>query len=536
MAHLVLINGTLNKVITAFSWMLIHSLWQGLFLAIVAGAALVLAKKSSAAYRYNLSLVLFMAFIAACGFTFVYEWQTVATNAALIPLSVQNDVKAAPLFIDVHTVKQLVNSFTAYFSANAPLIMMVWFMVFLFKSIKMISCLAYNQRIRNYQVYEPSAYWADKIAIYSEKLGIKKTVKLLQSGYVKVPVVVGHLKPIVLLPVGLLAGLPAEQVEAILLHELAHIRRNDYVVNFLQIVAEAVFFFNPGLLWISSVLKEERENCCDDVALQQTNDKVGFVQALISFKEHQLYGGAYATAFPGKKNYLMRRVVRILSNDNKMFGRGEKVFFITSILLFGMVVATAAVARIRETITSPAKKEVYMAKTVTTTTKVTVTKAKPAKRHYNLIARTKTLNDIARTAELKLSQDVVNLQLSRERLADATMNVARLQNNDASVRADEQRKQLEAARAQADHDKQQTELDRQQADRDRAQAEKDRHQADLDRQQADRDRVQAEKDRHQADLDRQQADRDRQQAEKERAQAEIERQQQAGKSHAGIQE
>lgn len=536
MEHLVLINGTLNKVITAFSWMLIHSLWQGLFLAIVAGAALVLAKKSSAVYRYNLSLILFFGFIAACGFTFVYEWQTVAANAALVPLSVQNDVKAAPSFIDVQTVKQLVNAFTAYFSANAPLIMVVWFMVFLFKSIRMISCLAYNQRIRNYQVYEPSEYWTDKITVYSKRLGIKRAVKLLQSGYVKVPVVVGHLKPVVLLPVGLLAGLPAEQVEAILLHELAHIKRNDYVVNFLQIVAEAIFFFNPGLLWISSVLKEERENCCDDVALQQTNDKVGFVQALISFKEHQLYGGAYAPAFPGKKNYLMRRVIRILGNDNKMFGRGEKVFFITSILLFGIIVSAAAVARIRETNTNPPKKEVIVAKVVTTATKVTATNTKPIKRHYNLIARTKTLNNIARTAEFKLSQDVVDLQLSRERLAEATVNVAKLQNNDVSVKAEQQRQQLEAAREQTDHDKLQTELDRQQADRDRAQADKDRQQAELDRQQADRDRIQAEKDRHQADVDRQQADRDRQQAERGRAQAERERQQHDAKSHASVQE
>jgi beta-lactamase regulating signal transducer with metallopeptidase domain len=532
MAHLVLINGTLNKVITAFSWMLIHSLWQGLFLAIIAGAALVLAKKSSAAYRYNLALVLFLAFIAACGFTFVYEWQTAATTSALIPLSVQNDVKAAPLFIDVHTVKQLVNSFTAYFSANAPLIMMVWFMVFLFKSIRMISCLAYNQRIRNYQVYEPSEYWMDKIAMYSEKLGIKKTVKLLQSGYVKVPVVVGHLKPVVLLPVGLLAGLPAEQVEAILLHELAHIRRNDYVVNFLQIIAEAVFFFNPGLLWISSVLKEERENCCDDVALQQTNDKIGFVQALISFKEHQLYGGAYATAFPGKKNYLMRRVVRILSNDNKMFGRGEKVFFITSILLFGMLVATAAVARIKESINTPVRKEIpAVSAALPMPMETAVVKIRTAKKryHYNLLARTKTLNDIVSADELKARQDVVNLQISRRELANATANLTRLQNNDASVRTEEQRKQLDAAKVQADRDRRQAELDRQQADR-------DRQQADLDRQQAERDRAQAEKDRHQAELDRQQADRDRQQADKDRAQAERERQQNDAKNRTSAQE
>src|SRR3569833_53167 len=152
MAQLVLINGTL-KVITAFSWMLIHSLWQGLFLAIIAGAALVLAKKSSAAYRYNLALVLFLLFISGSGLTFIYELQSASADIATAALTAGAAAKAPTLFFDVHTAKQLINSFTGYFSANAPLIMMLWFMVFLFKSIRMISCLAYNQRIRNYQVY-----------------------------------------------------------------------------------------------------------------------------------------------------------------------------------------------------------------------------------------------------------------------------------------------------------------------------------------------------------------------------------------------
>ena len=110
------------------------------------------------------------------------------------------------------------------------------------------------------------------------------------------PVVIGHLKPVILIPLGCLAGLPADQVEAILLHELAHIRRSDYFVNFLQNITESIFFFNPGLLWISSLIKEERENCCDDIALEQTKNKRGLVQALISFKEQELYGSGSALA------------------------------------------------------------------------------------------------------------------------------------------------------------------------------------------------------------------------------------------------
>ncbi len=345
----VLISTIADKIIPAFGWMLIHSLWEGLLFAIITGAVLMLAKKAGAAARYNIVLVLFAAFIATCAFTFILELDR-ASATTLKPLIPGSDGALVPalFFGNVHSIKQFLKIFTDYFAANEPLVVMVWFVFFLFKSVKMFACLVYNQQIRNRQVVEPPIFWQEKAAAFADKLQIKRAVKLLQSGYIKMPVVVGHLKPVILIPIGLMAGLPVEQVEAILLHELAHIRRNDYFVNFLQNIAEAVFFFNPGLLWISSLLREERENCCDDIALAQTQNKVGFVQALISFKEHELYGSDYAVAFPGKKNYLLRRVSRIISNKNMAFGFGERMFLIGSIIIFSVFVTAASVAQIKE--------------------------------------------------------------------------------------------------------------------------------------------------------------------------------------------
>ena len=207
--------------------------------------------------------------------------------------------------------------------------------------------LVYMHRARHRYVYQPPALWTEKVDALCQKLQLNRAVRLLESGYVKMPMVIGHLKPIILIPVGLLAGMPAGQVEAVLLHELAHIRRHDYVVNFMQTIAETVFFFNPGLLWISSLLRDERENCCDDIALSQTKNKKEFVQALISFKEHALYGANYQVAFPGKKNHLLNRVSRILHNKNKPFGPGEKAFFMVGVLILSVIVATAAVAEVR---------------------------------------------------------------------------------------------------------------------------------------------------------------------------------------------
>jgi bla regulator protein BlaR1 len=503
--HLLLISAPVNKTIIAFSWMLIHSLWEGLFLSVVTGMALVLTKKASAAYRYNVVLVLFMLFIAACSLTFVYEWNNTAVKAVLTPLSGKIGVNVPPLFFNAHNVKQVVKTLTEYFTENAPFIMLVWLMVFLFKSVKMISCLAYNQRIRNYQVYQPSQYWANKVRTLSERLKLTKAVRLLQSGYVKVPVVVGHLKPVILIPAGLLTGLPPEQVEAILLHELAHIKRNDYFINFLQNIAEAVFFFNPGLLWLSSLLKEERENCCDDIALQHTNNKIELVKALVSFKEHELYGSAYATAFAGKKNYLMRRVMRILHNKNNTPGTGEKMFFGFSVLMLSILMTTMTVAQIKEiekaeTIQiarAEAPVKPYKAITEVIKNTITATVANP------LRAKERMKYGIAGIMEVSIADKPAAAQpLAIAVIADAVTQPPLTDQQQAEV------DQLQARRdqEQALRDQAHAKLDQQQAVRDQAQALKDQEQAKRDQLQALKDQAQAKIDGEQAMKERAGAD------------------------------
>jgi bla regulator protein blaR1 len=519
MAHLVFISGTLNKLISAFSWMLIHSLWQGLLLAIIAGVALVAAKKASAAYRYNLALILFLVFVIASGLTFVYEWTAAAAPAALTPLAGNIAVNVSSLFFNAHSVKQLVNSFTSYFSANAPLIILIWFMVFLFKSVRMISCIAYNQRIKNYQVYQPSKFWVDKVNSYAKKMNINKAVKILQSGYIKVPVVVGHLKPIILIPAGLLAGLPTEQVEAILLHEIAHIKRSDYFVNFLQNIAEAVFFFNPGLLWISSVLREERENCCDDVAVAHTNNRVEFVQALISFKEHELYGAAYSTAFPGKKNYLMRRVVRLLNNKNKTFGTGEKVFFGLSVLILSVLVATVTVAQVKDIVKNKEPHAVSNVTTHSVSFSETVIKKEAAfarKIHNTLRSGLNKLSTEMPGTQMESADEHTEMQQTENVAAIAQPVKQKLTEKDA---ADADRHQAELDKQQSLRDQEQALRDQEQAKRDQEQAVRDQAQAKKDQEQAARDQAQAQLEQAQARRDQMQAQKDQEQAKRDQAQA-----------------
>ena len=501
-----------DKIIPAFGWMLIHSLWEGLLFAIITGVILMLTKRSNAGLRYSLVLVLFVAFIGAAAFTFLLELNKSRASATLKPILPDNyDAIVPALFsANTHSIKQLIKTFTDYFSANEPLVVLVWFIFFLFKSVKMLACLVYNQQIRSRQIFEPSAFWVETAATFAEKLLIKKAVKLFQSGYIKMPVVVGHLKPVILIPVGLLAGLPVEQVEAILLHELAHIRRNDYFVNFLQNIAETIFFFNPGLLWISTLLREERENCCDDIALEQTQNKTGFVQALISFKEHELYGSQYATAFPGKKNYLLRRVSRIMSNKNMTFGMGEKIFFIGSILLLSVLVTMASVAHLKEYSKIKLKEDTanhIIRQKVIAVPKVESISVSKAKIKYTQ-ARQVMRNGIPGIKEKKEQADTINKITP---IVNKIYPVAK--------KAPLVHKISPVAPATIPENKQQELSEREQAEKDQIEARKDQAQARLDQAQAMKDQEQALKDQAQAKIDQAQAIHDQEQARRDQEQA-----------------
>ena len=118
----------------------------------------------------------------------------------------------------------------------------------------------------------------------SARLGVKQVVRLLESSLVEVPTVIGWLKPVILLPIATVNSLTVSQLEAILAHELAHIRRADYVVNVLQSVIETLLFYHPAVWWISSVVRQEREHCCDDLAASISGDKAGYVTALVRIR------------------------------------------------------------------------------------------------------------------------------------------------------------------------------------------------------------------------------------------------------------
>ena len=478
-------------MIQAICWVLIHSLWQGLLFTVATGLVMMRTKKMTAALRYNWLSGLFFLFLATCACTFFREWRLSQITDGRGP-----DQAAAVSGTVLGTYIRAMNTF---FSAHASLIVLGWFLVFLAKCVRMTGSLVYTQRIRHYGTSGAPAGWSEKVQTYCRQLQITKKVQLLESRIVKMPLVAGHWKPIILVPLGLLTQLPPGEIEAMLLHELAHIRRHDYLVNFLQHIAENIFFFNPGLLWISALLRQEREYCCDDMAIARTNNRIAFIQALINFKEYDLRAAGLANAFPAGKNQLVQRVMRIAHNRNKTLTSGEKIFFLGS----SIVVAFLLAAGVRESkMPMGSHQQVLVRKAPTATPPATAAVS---------------VTSVASAAPVVRHRDRVR---SQGRLIADSKETARTENRPAwndEVQTERDRVAAARDREQSVVDSRQAERDRQQAAKDAEQAAKDRQQADRDREQAEQDRLQADRDKIQAEKDRMQADRDRAVADKQRA-------------------
>jgi bla regulator protein blaR1 len=316
-----------EPLIKAIGWTLFHSIWQGILLAMIAGAGIIFTRYSKPSIRYNLLSTLLILFIAGVVVTFLWQLdQRVAINTPDFGIAmgtidsetyqIQNNTHSSYSFTLSAALKDFVDR-------NAVFLVTTWFLIFLVKSASLAINIGKVQRIRRDWTRDVPE-WHSRLTELARDMKIHGKVLLRESSLIKVPVVIGFLKPIILLPIGLLANLPITQVEAILLHELAHIRRKDYLINLAQCFCETIFFFNPAVLWISTQIRQERENCCDDMAIAISGNKTEFIHALVAFHEYDRK--LLVPAFPGQKYPVLQRVKRIVYNNNKNLNNMEKIF------------------------------------------------------------------------------------------------------------------------------------------------------------------------------------------------------------------
>ncbi|MGZ3848749.1 MAG: M56 family metallopeptidase [Flavisolibacter sp.] len=186
----------------------------------------------------------------------------------------------------------------------------------IFPSYRLFRNWQFVQRIKKDGLHKPEWRYRLFVQKISAQLGIGKKVWVFVSDIVTSPVTVGYLKPIILLPVAALNHLSPQQVEAVLLHELSHIRRYDYLINFMISIVHTLLYFNPFVKLFMRSVEAERENCCDDLVLQFGYDKVSYASTLLTLEKISAQTGVLAIAATGK-HYLLTRIEKIVGMEKK---------------------------------------------------------------------------------------------------------------------------------------------------------------------------------------------------------------------------
>ena len=294
-----------TEISEALGWALIHSLWEGAMIAAAFAALLALARSSR--IRYAAGCVSLLAMLASFAITLIHFLPEHGGGASallritLAPWTERPDVTAG-------------NSRFAGLGTLIPWLAPLWIAGVCVFYLRSAAGWLSLYRMRRRKVCDAPGTWRSTVARLAAEMKVSRPVELLESLLADSPVVLGHFRPVVLVPLGFLSGVPPEHVEAILLHELAHIRRADYFVNVGQRLIEGLLFYHPAVWWISHVIRTERENCCDDMVVGLRGDAHGYALALTTLEENRL-----EQQWPGREpsvaatgGNLMKRIKRLL--------------------------------------------------------------------------------------------------------------------------------------------------------------------------------------------------------------------------------
>jgi GWxTD domain-containing protein len=285
----------------AVGWTLLNSLWEGTVVA-AALAAVLWATRSPRA-RYAAACAAMAAMPAGFAVTLVSALPEAGHGLRSLRAS------SLPVW-SVRPGMDALDGSGAGLAAVVPWLAPFWIAGVWIFFLRHAAGWTWAARLRRRGVLVASERWQIVLARLRVQVRASRPVVLLESSIADVPMVLGHFRPLILMPLGLLAGLPAGQIEAILLHELAHIRRCDYLVNVLQRFVEGLFFYHPAVWWMARVIRAERENCCDDAAVAIGGNAHAYAVALAALEQNRWSSREAAVAATGGN--LMKRIRRLL--------------------------------------------------------------------------------------------------------------------------------------------------------------------------------------------------------------------------------
>ena len=286
----------------ALAWALVHFVWQGAAIALLLAVGLGLCR--AARVRYAMACGAMVAMVLAFAVTLAVCWPAAAVSSKL-PAPPRPALRLATLPAHGHGVIQ-----TPQEPAPPRWFVPAWLGgVSLFYLYSLVAWMAAT-RLKMRGTFAAPLAWQARVQSLAAQLGLRRTITLLESCLIDVPVVIGYFRPVILLPLGLLTGLSSDQVEAILIHELAHIRRYDYLVNGLQTLVEGLLFYHPAVWWVGRLMRSEREHCCDDVVVDLQGDARGYAVTLARLELSR--GAVREPALAATGGNLMKRVHRLM--------------------------------------------------------------------------------------------------------------------------------------------------------------------------------------------------------------------------------
>ncbi len=351
-----------SGIVYRLGWTLLHTLWLGAGVAALLAMAMLVLRRRSANARYlagSVALALLVVLPVATFFTVsapprlppVAEaagrtgnasgaapaaamWEATVHAAAEPSGPVANRDGPAlppdagdprPTGAGAETPKALsLRAVAQVLEPLLPWIVLAWAIGVLLLSLRQLAGWIAARRLRQLASQLGRRDLIETVFRLARAIGVRRRLKVLDSALVRVPTVIGWLKPVILLPAGLATGLPPHQLEAILAHELAHIRRYDYLVNLLQSLVETLLFYHPAVWFISQRIRAERENCCDDIAVAAGAERLAYAESLLHVAQRCVEGRAARRISPAPALGAVGKVSQLRSRVGRLLGQAEE--------------------------------------------------------------------------------------------------------------------------------------------------------------------------------------------------------------------
>lgn len=310
----------LSITIFAFSqslaWALFYSLWQGMLLYGIVYAVVRAMPSMNARIKYLLSYGALTGTIVWFADTWTSQYQKIkGVTVYITEMGINNApdnthaVNAVPAnAASTDFLTNLLPQIERYF----PALLTIYAIGIAFMIIRLAVNVAQLWTVSKKGMMPATTFQTETMERWQERLQISAKVKIYLSAQIDVPMMMGAIKPVILLPIAAINNLSTDEVEAIIIHELAHIKRHDYLLNVIQTLIETILFFNPFIWLLSAIVRREREHCCDDIVVASASSPLPYAKALALLEQTRINNSALSMAATGNKNQLLTRIKRIM--------------------------------------------------------------------------------------------------------------------------------------------------------------------------------------------------------------------------------